>query len=215
MQRTKLIIVKGEKSGHLEDYDCKNIGVSSRFFHDLRQNEVVIMWFFDKKDSNVSRIFGLIEELEFHYSIKKHGWSECKVIFSNTAIEFGVTHILSDPTCDLIDGLIKLINRENAIKIVWYEEPGSILWTISRNMKEQHKLSITLKELKNWYAGKEEDVFLEYSFEIYEDYFIKVIYCQLLKEFLLMKNKGYAKNRACNGFIEKFRELHKMLNYKI
>ncbi|SEJ88802.1 hypothetical protein SAMN05660742_1222 [Propionispira arboris] len=171
------------------------------------------MGLFDEKDNN--RDFGFIEEFEFHYSIKKHGWTECEVVCNNIAIEFLITHVFSDPTYDLIDGLIKLVNRENEIKIIWYEEPGSILWIINRNSKEHHKLNINLKQLKNYYKAKEEDIFLEYSFEIYEDYFIKTIYCQLLKEFLLSRNKGYSRDRNCKGFIERFRELHKMLNYKV
>lgn len=152
--------------------------------------------------------FGFIEEFEFYYSIKKHGWTECIVVCNNTAIEFLITHVFSDPTCDLIDGLIELVNKKDKIKIIWHEEPGSTLWIIKRNPKEHHKLNINLKQLKNHYIGKAEDVFAEYSFEIYEDYFMKSLYCQLLKEFLLSKNNGYSRDRDCKGFIEKFRGLH-------
>lgn len=159
--------------------------------------------------------FGFIEEFEVHYSIKKNGWTECIIVCNNTVIEFLITHVFSDPTYDLIDGLIELVNMKDEIKIIWYEEPGSILWIIKRNPKERHKLNINLKKLKNHYIGKVEDVFVEYSFEIYEDYFLKSIYCQLLKEFLLSKNKGYSRDRDCKGVIEKFRELHQLLNYKI
>lgn len=68
----------------------------------------------------------MVDDFEFCYSIKKHGWTECQIDCNNTSIEFSITHIFSDSTCDLVDGLIELVNKKNEANIIWYEEPGSI-----------------------------------------------------------------------------------------
>ena len=153
-----------------------------------------------------------LNDFDLIYNFDCHGWSTCHLLMNNEVIRFDITHIFNNPISEIIDSAIKLLKKENYVSFLWFEEPGTIQWNIERLKKEQHKAKFKITEFESMGEVRPNSkIFKEYEFEYKIDYFIKIVYIQMEKIFLLLKDKSYRSNRSNDFDIRQFLELKSLM----
>jgi hypothetical protein len=140
-----------------------------------------------------------MDDIDFSFIMHKHGWTTFILFVDGQIHEFSISSVFSEPLYDIANTLMALLDNEKSITIKWFDEPGGCILQINRLETERHILSI---EVGNFAEGHGPQV-IGYEkvahFRIKQKQFLITALCQLKKNFHLLTDKSFLKNRE-NAF---------------
>ncbi|RPD42249.1 hypothetical protein [Chitinophaga barathri] len=133
------------------------------------------------------------DDIDFSLILHKHGWATLLVNIKGEVHQIGASSSLSDPLYDIASLLLSLLNNENEIRIMWWEEPGwNSLW-VKRDDTQHHILSIEIGSSLDQH-GKEKYEKIA-GFQIKLKQFLVIMFYQLKKIYHLLPEKSFATER--------------------
>ncbi len=137
------------------------------------------------------------DDIDILYSLQHHGWSTC-ILFVGDKIHSidSISHAFGDPMGDLVSATISLIKGASEVGFIWWHEPGGTQWKIVRDRDRQHQIKIVVTEFSTSYGELIKDEATVVEFEIKVSHFSTLVYYQMKKISVLLKEKSFDKNRS-------------------
>ena len=112
----------------------------------------------------------------------------------------GPTHIFNSPLDELVGGFQELLDGANECEILWYDEPGAYIWTVSRDMDMRHIVTVKIDEYADLDPGnvdqkENREIIKTTEFTVKLKSFCICLLKQLEKLDALMKEKSYQRGR--------------------
>lgn len=136
------------------------------------------------------------DDIDLMYVLSPHGWSTCFLSIDKQIYELGITHVFGDPIRDLIEATTSLLKGVAAAEFTWWDEPGGNRWTLLRNTTQKHWMKIIITEFSSRYGDQIKDEKLLVEFEIKISHFATLIYFQMKKLAILLKEKSFEQHRS-------------------
>jgi hypothetical protein len=145
--------------------------------------------------SNCDRYDG--DDVDILYVLETHGWSTCILYIGDTTHSIdSISHAFGDPLGDLAIATISLLKGASEVEFTWWHEPGGTQWKIVRSNDEHHNIIVTVIELLSDYGHPITQDTILAEFEIKISHFATLVYYQMKKISVLLKEKSYEKNRS-------------------
>jgi hypothetical protein len=135
-----------------------------------------------------------IDDIDFHYNLRPHGWSDCFIQKGNYLYEFALTHIFDDPIEVLLTHLTGFIRGENKVHFTWHSEPGKHECFFMRDKEQNHKLHIEITDGFMVNSGKNQ-ITETVKITAKEFVFMTCVYHEMEKINQLSTEKTYRKTR--------------------
>jgi hypothetical protein len=136
------------------------------------------------------------DDIDILYVLEPHGWSTCTLYVGDLTYKFDISHVFSEPIYDAIEATIQILKGASEVEFIWWGEPGGNRWTIVRNRDRQHQVKIVITEFSASYGELIKDETTVVEFEIKVSHFSTLIYYQMKKTSVLLREKSFEKNRS-------------------
>ncbi|RDC61448.1 hypothetical protein [Adhaeribacter pallidiroseus] len=149
-------------------------------------------------------------DIDILLTLNPHGWSTCWIIKERKNFELVISHVFGDPYFDLIQALTGLINNKEEVTFFWYREPGGEKIEISRIKERRHEVRVLISGFQESFEEAIKDFKPTVEFQIKLKQLIIIMYFQLRKTFVLLKDKEYSKNRPNSFPFEEYMKFEKL-----
>lgn len=137
------------------------------------------------------------DDIDILYSLQHHGWSTCILFVGNKIYSIdSISHAFGDPMGDLVSANISIIGGASEVEFIWWHEPGGTQWKIVRDRDRQHQIKIIVTEFSASYGELIKDETTVVEFEIKVSHFLTLVYYQMKKISILLKEKNFDKDRS-------------------
>jgi len=109
--------------------------------------------------------------------------------------EFSISSVFSQPLHDIANTLMALLDNEGNITVKWFDEPGGCILQINRLETERHILSIEVGTFAEGHGPQIAGYEKVADFRIKQKQFLTIAFCQLKKNFHLLAERSFLKNR--------------------
>jgi hypothetical protein len=146
-------------------------------------------------------------DIDILYVLGTNRSSTCILYIDGCIHQFFISHILGDPIRDLIEATICILRGIPVAEFIWWAEPGGYRWRLKRNLDRHHRVIIRITESAIYPQQSNEEETILVEFEIDTIQFSTLIYYQMKKLAILLKDKNFEHHRAgCFPYPE-FRKL--------
>lgn len=154
-------------------------------------------------------------EVDFLCRLYGTGWSMFVLYLETDQISMLNTHIHNNPIEELITAINKILKGENHCSFNCYQEPGGYLWEINKEKKEE-VLTITIKEFNEGWGDEYTNAKLLSEFKVQASQFVVLVYYQMKKLAMLLKEKDYNKLGSSNRDFPftAFKEMERLVQVK-
>lgn len=147
-------------------------------------------------------------DVDLLYVLESHGWSNCILYLGDTIHSIdSISHAFGDPMGELMVATISLLKGASEVEFIWWHEPGGTQWKIVISNDEHHKIIATVIELLSDYGHPIIQDTILAEFEIKVSHFATLVYFQMKKISVLLKEKSFEENRGGEFPYAEFREL--------
>jgi hypothetical protein len=147
------------------------------------------------------------DDIDILYVLGTHRSSTCILYIDGCIYQLFISHILGEPIRDLIEATICMVRGISVAEFTWWAEPGGYRWTLKKDLDRHHRVIIMITELPLYpqYSTASETTLVEFEVGIF--HFSALVYCQMKKIEILLKDKSFGKDRSgCFPYPE-FRKL--------
>jgi hypothetical protein len=152
------------------------------------------------------------DNIDLLYVLEPHGWSNCLLYLDGSVHKTSISYVFGDPIYDCIEAIILLLQGLPEAEFTWCGEPGGWRWNIARNPKQHHMINITITEFGDSDGTaviRDEEILVE--FEIKTRHFATLVYYQMKKISILLKDKSFDKSRSGNFPHAQFAKLEALM----
>lgn len=136
------------------------------------------------------------DDIDFLLTLHPNGWSTCRFLVGGQEIVITITHVFGDAYYDVMKSLSQLMKKEKETSFVFYGEPGGLRVSMKRVMDRRHMIFVTIEDFAESFGeeikGFEETI----QFEIKEKQLVILVYYQLKKIVMLMKERSFSEKRG-------------------
>jgi hypothetical protein len=151
------------------------------------------------------------DNIDLLYVLGPHGWGNCLLYLDGSIHEIAISYVFGDPIYDCIEAIILLLKGLPEAEFTWWGEPGGWRWNITRNPKQHHMLNIAITEFSDSYGKVIRDGKVLAEFEIKTRHFATLVYYQMKKISILLKDQSFDKSRSGNFPHAQFAKLEALL----
>jgi hypothetical protein len=148
--------------------------------------------------------------IDFLYILEPHGGSTCILYVGVLTYTFDISHVFGDPIYDAIEATIQILKGASEVEFIWWGKPGGNRWKIVRNKDREHQISIVVTEFSASYGELIKDETIVIEFEIKISHFSTLVYYQMKKISVLLKDKSFEKNRSSEFPYAEFHKLESL-----
>jgi hypothetical protein len=150
------------------------------------------------------------DDIDLLYSLQPHGWSICILYVGDLTHTFPISHVFGDPIYDAIEATIQILKGASEVEFIWWGEPGGNRWRIVRDRDRQHQIKILVTEFAASYGELIKDEITVVEFEIKVGHFSTLIYYQMKKISVFLKDNNFEKIRSSEFPYADFRKLESL-----
>jgi hypothetical protein len=137
------------------------------------------------------------DDIDILYSLQPHGWSTCILYIGDITHSIdSISHVFGDPMYDLVSATISIIKGASEVEFIWWHEPGGTQWKIDRDRERQHHIRILVTEFPSSYGESIKNKTTVVEFEIKISHFSTLVYYQMKKISVLLKEQSFEKNHS-------------------
>lgn len=132
------------------------------------------------------------DNIDFSLILNKHGWSTFLLSLNGAIHEVSISSVFSEPLYDVAKLLLSLLSNEDEMTMHWSDEPGWSIFQISRDKAQRHILLIEIGTAADREGSQYKKMV---DFRIKQKQFLIIMFYQLKKNFHLLTEKSFAKDR--------------------
>jgi len=148
------------------------------------------------------------DNIDFSLILNKHGWSTFLLSLNGAIHEIGISSVLSEPLYDVTKLLLSLLDNEDEVIMHLFDEPGLSIFRISRDKTQRHILLVEIG-ISADRDGRQYEKMVD--FRIKQKQFLIILFYQLKKNFHLLSEKSFAKDREGEFPYDYYKELVKRI----
>lgn len=152
------------------------------------------------------------KDFDLSYILGEHGWSDFYIYFNEEWFRIIISHSFSDPVTDLIQSCLNILDQKSKFYFTWYSEPASYRLHFEIPSGQQDFLKITFNEYEEEFGDVPEKIVHTKTYFTKANYYLNMVYLQLYKNYLLLKDKNFSKNRSSGFNFEDFKKLKKKMD---
>ena len=148
------------------------------------------------------------DNIDVSLILNKHGWTTFLLNLNGAIHEISISSVFSEPLYDVAKLLLSLLNNEDEMAMHWSDEPGWSIFQISRDKTQRHILSVEIGIAEDRDGSQYEKMV---DFRIKQKQFLIIMFYQLKKNFHLLTEKSFAKDREGEFPYAYYKELVKRI----
>lgn len=148
------------------------------------------------------------DNIDFLLILNKYGWNTFLLNLNGAIHEISISSVFSEPLYDVAKLLLSLLSNEDEMTMHWADEPGWSIFQISRDKTQRHILSVEIGIAEDRDGSQYEKMV---DFRIKQKQFLIIMFYQLKKNFHLLSEKSFAKDREGEFPYDYYKELVKKI----
>ncbi len=153
-----------------------------------------------------------MSDLDFRFVLGEHGSSSCFIFIKDETHRLFLTHVFGNPWGEILYYLVQMLRfNEKELEFTWYDEPGFYHW---RLLHTDNKLDITILCGQGHDFHKRTKIHEEIIFSTTLKELCLLVFVQMQKMEILLRDSEYAKNRAAEFPREAYNEFRREIKHR-